>query len=223
MLSWELACCSNLYRLHFISTSSPIGFSAAISSRSCSTAVGFRPATMQAIAKEMNFSETTFVLPPERPRHRRARADLHAGGGAADGRAPDHRHGLRARARGRRRRRPRSLTFGLGVGPTPVSLEWSDEELSFVWMTQLPPCSASRGRSARRRGRAPAAGGSRHGYRPAGPDCILRRAVSPRAARPRDAPSTVPSSIPMAYDAFRRAAGFDDVPGLPVLDRARRR
>ncbi len=28
---------------------------------------GLSGATMQAIAKEMNYSETTFVLPPERP------------------------------------------------------------------------------------------------------------------------------------------------------------
>ena len=53
---------------------------------------GLSTETMQAIAKEMNFSETTFVLPPERAGHRRPDADLHAGRGAADGRASDHRH-----------------------------------------------------------------------------------------------------------------------------------
>jgi trans-2,3-dihydro-3-hydroxyanthranilate isomerase len=31
------------------------------------------------------------------------------------------------------------FVFELGVGPTPVSLEWKDDGLSFVWMTQPLP------------------------------------------------------------------------------------
>src|SRR5256885_372099 len=31
------------------------------------------------------------------------------------------------------------IVFGLGIGPTPVTLTWTDRELDFAWMTQLPP------------------------------------------------------------------------------------
>jgi trans-2,3-dihydro-3-hydroxyanthranilate isomerase len=31
------------------------------------------------------------------------------------------------------------FVFGLNVGPTPVDLEWQNDVLEFVWMTQLPP------------------------------------------------------------------------------------
>ena len=39
---------------------------------------GLSTEQMQAIASEFNYSETTFVLPPARPRPRRAGAHLHA-------------------------------------------------------------------------------------------------------------------------------------------------
>ena len=97
---------------------------------------GLSTETMQAVAQEMNFSETTFVLPPDRsgtdvrmriftPGH-----ELPIAGHPTIG-------STFALARtgvvdpGRER-----VVFGLGIGPVPVSLTWNDGELGFAWMTQ---------------------------------------------------------------------------------------
>src|SRR6185503_19676533 len=97
---------------------------------------GLSTETMQAIAKEMNFSETTFVLPAERPdtdvrmRIFTPGEELPAAGHPTIG-------STFALARagvidaGRER-----FVFGLGVGPVPVSLGWTNDALAFVWMTQ---------------------------------------------------------------------------------------
>lgn len=95
--------------------------------------------TMQAIAKEMNFSETTFVLPPETPgtdacmRIFTPGRELPMAGHPTVGStfALVHAGAIEA---GRER-----FVFGLGVGPTPVSLTWRNGGLGFVWMTQLLP------------------------------------------------------------------------------------
>ncbi len=94
---------------------------------------------MQTIAKEMNFSETTFVLPPEKPdtdaRMRIFTPELElpmAGHPTVGSTFALARTGVIGPDRER-------FVFGLGVGPTPVSLAWRDGELTFVWMTQLPP------------------------------------------------------------------------------------
>ena len=96
-------------------------------------------ATMQAIAKEMAFSETTFVFPPEQGGDARMRIftpgeELPMAGhptiGSTFALAME---GMIARHRER-------FVFELGVGPIPVSLEWTaDGDLAFVWMTQPPP------------------------------------------------------------------------------------
>ena len=97
---------------------------------------GLSTETMQAIAKEMNFSETTFVLPPEsagtdvRMRIFTPGHELPIAGHPTIG-------STFALARtgvvdpGRER-----VVFGLGIGPVPVSLTWNDGELGFAWMTQ---------------------------------------------------------------------------------------
>src|SRR5256714_675520 len=100
---------------------------------------GLSTETMQAIAKEMNFSETTFVLPPEKPatdvkmRIFTPAEELPMAGhptiGATFALA---RSGVIAPRR-------EQFVFGLGVGPVPVSLTWKGDELTFVWMTQLTP------------------------------------------------------------------------------------
>src|SRR5438128_396583 len=100
---------------------------------------GLDAPTMQAIAKEMNFSETTFVLPPEkhgtdvRMRIFTPGDELPMAGHPTIGSTfalarsgvigPD----------------TRRFVFGLGIGPTPVSLTWKNKELTFAWMTQRPP------------------------------------------------------------------------------------
>jgi trans-2,3-dihydro-3-hydroxyanthranilate isomerase len=87
----------------------------------------------------MNFSECTFIFPPETPgtdvrmRIFTPGEELPMAGHPVIGStfalvtegviAPE---------------RP-AFVFGLGVGPTPVSLEWKDGALDFAWMTQKNP------------------------------------------------------------------------------------
>ena len=97
------------------------------------------PETMQAIAKEMNFSETTFVLPPEQPgsdfrlRIFTPGSELPMAGHPTIGSAFALAR-IGAIAPG-----TPQITFALGVGPTPVTLTWKDSELAFAWMTQSLP------------------------------------------------------------------------------------
>jgi trans-2,3-dihydro-3-hydroxyanthranilate isomerase len=116
---------------------------------------GLTDAEMQAIAKEMNFSESTFVLPPERTdtdvrlRIFTPAAELPMAGHPTIGSTfALARIGVIGPERDR-------FVFGLGVGPTSVSLAWqgaaqdrSDSQsrhenghaqLAFAWMTQLNP------------------------------------------------------------------------------------
>jgi len=94
---------------------------------------------MQAIAKEMNFSETTFVLPPERT-DTDVRMRIFTPGDELPMAGHPTIGSTFALARtgviepGRNR-----FVFGLGVGPVPVALTWTKDDLSFVWMTQGLP------------------------------------------------------------------------------------
>lgn len=93
---------------------------------------------MQRIAKEMAFSETTFVFPSEGQGDIRMRiftpgAELPIAGHPTIGTT----FALSAEGvitRGRER-----FVFELGVGPVPVALEWGDDGLAFAWMTQPLP------------------------------------------------------------------------------------
>lgn len=100
---------------------------------------GLGAAQMQTIAREMNFSESTFILPAEsadtdvRMRIFTPGAELPMAGHPTVGST----FALAARgtiAAGRER-----FVFGLGVGPTPVGLSWTDGALDFAWMDQRPP------------------------------------------------------------------------------------
>ena len=100
---------------------------------------GLSPQTMQAIAKEMAFSETTFVLPSERTgtdvrmRIFTPGDELPMAGHPTIGSAfALARAGIIEPGRQR-------FVFGLGIGPVPVTLTWRDEDLVFAWMTQLKP------------------------------------------------------------------------------------
>jgi trans-2,3-dihydro-3-hydroxyanthranilate isomerase len=99
---------------------------------------GLDTATMQAITREMNFSECTFIFPPERGGDIKMRIftpgeELPMAGhptiGSTFALAEE---GTIARGR-------TDFVFELGVGPTPVSLEWRDGSLTFAWMTQQLP------------------------------------------------------------------------------------
>src|SRR5918997_4611117 len=94
---------------------------------------------MQAIAREMAFSETTFVFPPDAPgTDYRVRiftpgSELPMAGHPTIGTTFALAHeGVIAAGRDR-------FVFGLGVGPTPVELQWNDAVLAFAWMDQRRP------------------------------------------------------------------------------------
>lgn len=100
---------------------------------------GLAADTMQAIAKEMNFSETTFVLPPEV-----AATDVRVRIFTPDAELPMAGHPTIGTAFALARTGVlvpgcAETIFGLNVGPTPVSLGWRDGELSFAWMRQQTP------------------------------------------------------------------------------------
>jgi len=100
---------------------------------------GLSSETMQAIAKEMNFSETTFVLPPERMgTDARLRIFTPAEELPAAGHPTIGSTFALARA-GVIEPRRAQFVFGLGIGPTPVALTWHGGDLTFVWMTQALP------------------------------------------------------------------------------------
>lgn len=94
---------------------------------------------MQRIAREINFSETTFVLPAEdtgtdvRMRIFTPRREVPMAGHPTVGSAFALAH------EGRFEPGRRNFVFGLGVGPTPVELEWKAGTLDFAWMTQQRP------------------------------------------------------------------------------------
>jgi trans-2,3-dihydro-3-hydroxyanthranilate isomerase len=100
---------------------------------------GLTTELMQAITREMNFSECTFVFPPEaagtnvRMRIFTPGEELPMAGHPTIGSTFALAHA------GAIDNGQQSFVFGLNVGPTPVSLEWKDGALDFVWMTQGNP------------------------------------------------------------------------------------
>jgi trans-2,3-dihydro-3-hydroxyanthranilate isomerase len=102
-------------------------------------AAGLSTQTMQQIAREIGFAETTFVTTAERPdtdvrmRIFTPGTEMPMAGhpvvGSTFALARDG-----AIAQGRT-----DWMFGLNIGPTPVSLQWSASRLDFAWMTQRNP------------------------------------------------------------------------------------
>lgn len=95
-------------------------------------------AMMQAITREMNFSECTFMFPPAGSGDIKMRIftpgeELPMAGHPTVGST------FALAAEGTIPQACTDFVFELGVGPTPVSLEWRDGQLSFVWMTQPLP------------------------------------------------------------------------------------
>ena len=103
---------------------------------------GMPASLMQAIAREMNFSESTFILPLEDPatdvrmRIFTPGRELPMAGHPTIGSAFALAH------TGTIRKGSPRFVFGLGIGPTPVDLEWEDRGLRFAWMTQSNPTFA---------------------------------------------------------------------------------
>src|SRR4051812_13803153 len=99
---------------------------------------GLDASLMQTITREMNFSECTFIFPPERNGDVKMRIfspgdELPMAGHPTIGST------FALAAEGTIARGRTDFIFELGVGPTPVSLEWKDGALSFAWMTQPLP------------------------------------------------------------------------------------
>jgi trans-2,3-dihydro-3-hydroxyanthranilate isomerase len=94
---------------------------------------------MQAVTKEMNFSESTFILPAERP-DTDIRMPIFTPGREMPMAGHPTVGSTFALAlagvipAGRRR-----WVFGLNVGPTPVDIEWDGDRPVFAWMTQQRP------------------------------------------------------------------------------------
>ena len=100
---------------------------------------GLSTERMQAIAQEMNFSESTFILPSDAPgtdvrmRIFTSHTEMPMAGHPTIGSTFALAHSSVIRPEMTR------FVFGLNVGPTPVDLQWKDGALSFAWMTQLVP------------------------------------------------------------------------------------
>jgi trans-2,3-dihydro-3-hydroxyanthranilate isomerase len=100
---------------------------------------GLDTARMQRLACEMNFSESTFILPSEQPgtdvrmRIFTPHLEMPMAGHPTIGSTFALAHAGVIRPGAAR------FVFGLNVGPTPVDLEWHNDALAFAWMTQLPP------------------------------------------------------------------------------------
>jgi trans-2,3-dihydro-3-hydroxyanthranilate isomerase len=100
---------------------------------------GLTAEAMQAIAKEMNFSETTFILPPEQA-DTDARMRIFTPGSELPMAGHPTIGSTFALARAGTIGPERDhITFGLGIGPVPVALTWKGGELDFAWMTQPNP------------------------------------------------------------------------------------
>lgn len=100
---------------------------------------GLSTEQMQVMTKEMNFSESTFILPAEtagtdiRMRIFTPGTELPMAGHPVIGSTFALAH-LGVIAKGRD-----SFVFGLNVGPTKVELTWEGARLSFAWMDQRTP------------------------------------------------------------------------------------
>jgi trans-2,3-dihydro-3-hydroxyanthranilate isomerase len=173
---------------------------------------GLAAETMQAIAKEMNFSETTFVLPPEaagtnfRVRIFTPGIELPMAGHPTIGTVFAL---VRAGAIGQD---CAATVFGLNIGPTPVSLAWRDGGLSFAWMTQVnpvfgPPIADLGGAAGGLR--LPAAAVAGTGLPVQSVSCGVPYLIVPLATR-RVVDSASLDAV--AYDGFLRANGLDEMP-----------
>ena len=94
---------------------------------------------MQRIAREMNFSESTFILPAEgagtdiRMRIFTPYVEMPMAGHPTVGST------FALAETGVIPPGTTRFVFGLNIGPTPVDLEWNGRALSFAWMTQKAP------------------------------------------------------------------------------------
>lgn len=96
-------------------------------------------ATRQDIAREMAFSETTFVHPPKSAGALASMRIFTPAGELPMAGHPTIGTTFALAASGRIGPRDTAIVLDLGVGPTPVDLEWQDGALDFAWMQQPLP------------------------------------------------------------------------------------
>lgn len=94
---------------------------------------------MQALAREMAFSETTFIFPPESPDTDVRMRIFTPGTELPMAGHPTIGSTFALADTGLIRPNVSRVVFGLGIGPTPVTLEWDRDRLRFAWMTQRTP------------------------------------------------------------------------------------
>ena len=100
---------------------------------------GLSKEQMQAITKEMNFSECTFILPAETPATDSRMRIFTPGTELPMAGHPTIGSTFALAELGVITPGRSSFVFGLGVGPTKVELTWQGDRLSFAWMDQQTP------------------------------------------------------------------------------------
>ena len=100
---------------------------------------GLSTEEMQTITREMNFSECTFIFPPEAPGTNVRMRIFTPGEELPMAGHPTIGSTFALVKEGAIKPGQDGFVFGLGVGPTPVSLEWKGGALDFAWMTQKNP------------------------------------------------------------------------------------
>jgi trans-2,3-dihydro-3-hydroxyanthranilate isomerase len=100
---------------------------------------GLDASEMQAIAREMAFSETTFVLPREDPATDVRMRIFTPGSELPIAGHPTIGSTFALAGEGMIASGASRFVFGLGVGAVPVELTWQNGELEFARMTQLAP------------------------------------------------------------------------------------
>ena len=170
-------------------------------------AEGLTAVQMQAIASEMNLSETTFVLPAEGG-GRRAGAHLHARARAAVRRPPERGHGLRAGPARHGRASPsrsRGSSWSSASGRPPSTSPCATACRSRRPCTSGRPCSTRRRRAARS---PPSSVSTSRTCTPSSTPCRSTPASATRSSRsPRSARSArVSLDLELAGDFERRHA-----------------
>jgi trans-2,3-dihydro-3-hydroxyanthranilate isomerase len=100
---------------------------------------GLDDRAMQTFAHEMNFSESTFILPSERPDTDVRMRIFTPGRELPMAGHPTIGSTFALASAGVLTPGRDHVVFGLGVGPTRVELAWSDGRLAFAWMDQQRP------------------------------------------------------------------------------------
>jgi trans-2,3-dihydro-3-hydroxyanthranilate isomerase len=171
---------------------------------------GLTTEQMQTITREMNFSECTFIFPPETPGTNVRMRIFTPGEELPMAGHPTIGSTFALAQEGVIQPAQAGFVFGLGVGPTPVSLEWKADALDFAWMTQRNPEFG--GEVKDRESFARALGLSSADLEAPMPQVVscgvpfLFAALVTRSAVDRVAID------PAAYTTACRAAGLDDLP-----------